>query len=171
MFNIPSTITLNTKLGLWQFKCKILHKTYASDSLDSCFHKKTIVTNANKKENWLLSLFYECQKATTHWKSYYIIFGTTATSSTSNIFRIFTNHSQYTDSLSFLLLHVKWGLYTSRRKKQEPWFTDFLIYCDNTLNVHCYKTVNLKKTQGFQKNGGFPVISHVAKYHLNFLHL
>jgi hypothetical protein len=152
IFNLPSTITQNTKLR--EFQYKIIHRTYASDSFVSHFDR-TVDKNCNhcNKENCAVHCFAECKKVQTIWTRmctwYNNIFGTKVSLSTREI--IFGKLSNTEHCLNFLLLHLKWFIHSCRMKDQAPWFMNFLLYFRYELEQKKYIAVKNNTLGNYNK--------------------
>lgn len=137
IFTLPLETTLNTKLREFQFK--IIHRTYASDSLVSLFDK-SVEKNCSKckVKNCLVHLFAECKetkKLWTHFLTWFNnILGENIDLSTKEImFGVINKKKQ---CLNFCLLHVKWFIHSCRMAAQNPCFLDFLIYFKSQTQIH-----------------------------------
>ena len=156
IFSLPHSITQHTKLR--EFQYKIIHRTYASDSLVGNFDASVskLCSKCNVK-NSIIHLFAECQQVEDIWQNLCSWYSTLyedmiALSTTDIIFGVTQNRAPR--ALNFCILHLKWFIHVKKLRQEVPIFREFLLYLKSTLNVEKYLSVQKSDHVKFEKELG-----------------
>ena len=151
IFTLAKNITIDTRLI--EFQYKIIHRTYASNSLVSNFDTTVSKTcpQCNVEDN-LIHTFVDCSRVKQFWIHFKdFIIKTLAkpfTLKTSEV--IFGKFGISHRSSNFCLLHAKWFIHLNR-SQQIISFENFRSYLKNVFTIEKQIYVNKNKQQEFGK--------------------
>ena len=157
IFNMPFTLSKNTKLQ--EFQYKIIHRVYASDSYVANFDKNVskMCKQCNIK-NDIIHTFVTCSNVEIFWTEFETWYQTVDMTNMFDIrdacnviFGILAKHSF---TLNFCILHAKWFIHCQKIRKQSVHFARFCSYLKRVLQVEQTISTRNKTVDKFNKGLG-----------------